>query len=140
MADNPFRVMPRVTDLNRHFWEGGSDGKLHIQRCNECETWIHPAQPLCPECFSKNIEPVAVSGRASVATYTLNHHQWVPADDHPYVIAIVELEEDPRVRLTTNIVNCPAEDVHIDMQVQVCFQQYESVFIPVFEPVSGGVA
>ena len=92
---------------------------------------------MCPQCLGRDLSPDAVSGRATVATFTLNHQEWVPAPDHPYCIAIVELEEDPTVRLTTNIVNCPPEQVKIGMPVRVTFEQHEDVCIPLFEPADG---
>ena len=95
---------------------------------------MHPPQPICPECLGKELVPHAVSGRARVLTYTLNHHPWVPSPDHPYCIAIVEIEEQPGVRLMTNVVNCPAESVHVDMPVQVVFEQHDDVWFPLFEP------
>jgi uncharacterized OB-fold protein len=76
----------------------------------------------------------AVSGRATVMTFTLNHQPWVPAPDHPYAIAIVELEEQEGLRLTTNVVNCPAEEVRIGMPVRVVFEQHDDVWVPLFEP------
>jgi uncharacterized OB-fold protein len=135
MSDQPFRVLPKVTPQNEHFWRGGADGKLCFLRCQPCGTWIHPPAPVCPECLSKELAPQAVSGRATVATFTLNHQPWVPSPDHPYAIAIVEIEEQPTLRLMTNIVQCAPEDVHIGMSVQVCFEEHEDVFIPVFHPV-----
>jgi hypothetical protein len=90
---------------------------------------------VCGSCLSKDLAPAAVSGRATVATFTLNHQPWVPAPDHPYVIAIVEIEEQPDVRLMTNIVGCAPEDVHIGMAVTVEFEEHDDVFIPVFAPV-----
>ncbi len=137
MSDKPFRVLPRVTPLNEHFWRGGANGELRFLRCQDDGTYVHPPAPVCPECLGKNISPEAVSGRATVLTYTLNHQQWVPAPDHPYCIAIVELEEQPGLRLMTNVVNCPAEDVRIGMPVKVLFEAYEDIFIPVFEPAGG---
>ena len=134
MADQPFRLLPRVTDRNRHFWQGGKRGKLQFLRCGACQTWIHPPQPVCPECLGKDLAPDAVSGRARVLTYTLNHQPWVPAADHPYCIAIVEIEEQRGVRLMTNIVNCPPEEVEIGMPVRVVFEEQEDVWLPLFEP------
>ena len=136
MGDEPFRVLPRVTPQNEHFWQGGADGRLRILRCRACKAFIHPPQPVCPECLGKELEPEAVSGRATVATFTVNHQQWLGGSDDPYVIAIVELAEEPRVRLTTNIVGCAPEDVRIGMPVQVRFEAREDVFIPLFEPAS----
>ena len=134
MLDKPFRVLPELTETNRHFWQGGQEGELRFPRCQRCRTWIHPPTPVCPECLGKELAVEAVSGRATVLTFTLNHQQWVPSPDHPYAIAIVELEEQEGLRLTTNVVHCAAEDVRIGMPVQVVFDQYEDVGIPLFEP------
>ncbi len=130
----PFRVLPRVTKSNQHFWRGGEHGELRFLRCGECQTYVHPPSPVCPDCFGKDLSARAVSGRATVLTYTLNHQEWVPSPDHPYAIAIVELEEQRGLRLMTNIVGCDADAVHIGMPVQVVFEQHDDVWIPLFEP------
>ena len=134
MSDKPFRVLPRVTESNEHFWRGGAEGELRFLRCEACRTWVHPPTPVCPACHGKGLRVEAVSGAGTVATYTLNHQPWVPAPDHPYVIAIVELPEQSGLRLMTNVVGCPPEAVHIGMAVRVTFEEHEDVFIPVFEP------
>jgi uncharacterized OB-fold protein len=70
-----------------------------------------------------------------VLTFTVNHQAWIPGFDPPYVVAIVELEEQPGLRLTTNIVGCPIENVTIGMSVRVRFEDVgEGVFLPLFEP------
>jgi len=74
-----------------------------------------------------------VSGRGTVIGWTVNAHRWLPDFDPPYVIANVALEEDPDVRLTTNIVGCRPEDVHVGQEVRVRFEPQEDVWIPVFE-------
>ena len=135
VADKPFRILPRVTPQNEHFWRGGEHGELRFLRCQDCRHWIHPPQPLCPECLGKNIEVEALSGRARVATFTINHQPWIPGVPRPYVIAIVELEEQPGLRLTTNIVGCDPARVEIGMDVKVLFEHHEDVWIPLFEPV-----
>ena len=137
MSDKPFRVLPKLTDQNRHFWQGGEDGELRFLRCRGCRTWLHPPSPICPGCLGKDLAVEAVSGRATVLTFTLNHQPWVPAPDHPYAIAIVELEEQKGLRLMTNVVNCPAEGVRIGMPVRVVFEHHEDVWFPLFEPAEG---
>src|SRR4051794_4819598 len=109
----PFRILPRVDETNEFFWRGGEDGTLRFTRCQDCHYWIHPTVPRCPNCLSKNLAPEAVSGRAEVFAYTVNHQPWIPTFDPPYVVAIVELPEQPGLRLTTNIVGCEPDDVHI---------------------------
>jgi len=137
-ADTPpkaFRILPRVIPETAFFWTSGEDGKLRFLRCQDCHLFLHPPGPRCPNCLSTNLAPEAVSGRATVATYTINHQPWYPNFDPPYVIAIVEIEEQPSVRLMTNIVGCPPDAVHVDMPVQVVFEQYDDVWIPLFTPV-----
>lgn len=134
-ADKPFRLLPRLHPGNAYFWQGGAEGELRLRRCRACRTWIHPPSPVCPQCYRKDLAVEAVSGLGTVATFTLNHQPWVPAPDHPYAIAIVELDEQPALRLMTNIVNCPAEAVHIGQRVRVTFDERDDVWIPLFEPV-----
>jgi len=124
-----------VTPENEHFWQGGKDGELRFQCCSACKTLIHPPAPLCPECLSRDTEITTVSGRAVVHTFTINHQPWIPGFDPPYVVAIVEIEEQAGLRLTTNIVGCAHDEVEIGMPVRVCFDEREDgVFIPLFEP------
>jgi uncharacterized OB-fold protein len=50
-------------------------------------------------------------------------------------VAIVDIEEQEGLRLTTNLVGCEAEEVAIGMPVKVCFEEREEgIFIPLFEP------
>ena len=137
MSEKPFRILPRVDDANEHFWRGGALGELRFLRCGTCGYYVHPPTSHCPDCLTLSLTPEAVSGRGTVATFTLNHQPWVPAPDHPYAIAIVELDEQPGLRVMTNIVGCAPEDVTIGMRVQVTFQEYEDVFMPLFEPEAG---
>jgi len=140
VSEKPFRVLPRVTPSNEHFWRGGAEGRLQFLRCAACRTWIHPPSPVCPSCYGREIAVAAASGLATVVTFTLNHQPWVPSPDHPYAIAIVELDEQPGLRLMTNVVNCAAEDVHIGMRVRVRFEEHDDVWVPLFEPVEAGEA
>ena len=80
------------------------------------------------------LESVPVSGRGTVFTYTVNHQAYNPAVQPPYVIAIVQLEEQEDLRIATNIVNCDPQDVTIGMAVQVRFEQQGGLFVPVFAP------
>lgn len=136
----PFRVMPAVTVDNEHFWRSGEQGELRILRCADCEYWIHPPAPICPECLGRNVAPQAVSGEATILTYTVNRQLWYPNLDPPYVIAIVDLPEQSDLRLTTNIVGADPESVTFGMAVQVTFEEYPdsrgNVWLPMFEPVA----
>jgi uncharacterized OB-fold protein len=140
-AAPPFRILPRLTDWNRDFWTGGARGELRFWRCQDCGFYIHPPAPICPRCHSKNMRTESVSGRATLATYTVNHQPWMPGPELPFVVAIVEIVEQPSVRLTTNLVNCAVDDVKIGMPVQVTFEFHADpdgdIYIPLFEPATG---
>jgi acetyl-CoA acetyltransferase len=75
-----------------------------------------------------------VSGLARVVGFTVNHHQWLPGVPPPYVIANVALAEDPTVHLTTNLVGCEPDDISVGMEVSVCFEQQDDVWLPWFQP------
>jgi uncharacterized OB-fold protein len=97
--------------------------------------WQHPPSPVCRRCLSRAVAAEPVSGRATVAAFTVNHQQWAPsATSEPYVIAIVELAEQPGLRLTTNIVGCDPHDVSIGLPVRVRFEPLDDVALPLFEP------
>ena len=136
MAEKPFRILPAVTPENEHFWRGGKRGDLCFLRCDACSTFVHPPAPICPSCLGRELTPEAVSGRAHVATYTINHHPWIPGFDPPYVVAIVEIDEQPSLRLMTNIVDCSPDDVAIGMAVEVVFEDVgeDDIYLPLFRP------
>jgi acetyl-CoA acetyltransferase/uncharacterized OB-fold protein len=131
----PVRPLPELAPETAWFWTSGADGRLRIQRCTACRTLVHPPVPICPHCRHRASEPAELSGRATVVGFTVNAHRWLPGFDPPYVVAVVALAEDPRVRLTTNIVGCDPDDVVIGQPVSVRFEHHDDVWIPVFEPV-----
>ena len=133
----PFRVQPVLDDENRFFWTSGEDGRLRFLRCQSCGYYLHPPLPRCPSCGSRSVEPEAVSGRGVVWSYTVNHHSW-DGGTEPYAIGLVELAEQPGLRLTTNIVGIDPDDVRIGLPVEVVFEQHDQVYFPLFTPIADG--
>ncbi len=131
----PFRVLPKYSDEEEAFWKGGEHGKLLIQYCEACQRWNHPAGPLCPVCHSREVSTKAVSGRGTVYTYTINVQAWNPTFEHPYVIAVIELEEQADLRLVSNVYGCEADAVYIGMPVEVFFEPWEEIWLPLFRAV-----
>jgi acetyl-CoA acetyltransferase/uncharacterized OB-fold protein len=128
------RPLPELSPLNEWFWTSGADGRLRVQGCLDCGTLVHPPVPICPKCRSRSWAPTPVSGRATVVGVTVNVQQWAPEPVPPYVIANVALAEDPTVHLTTNVVGCDPDDVHIGQEVTVRFEHADDVWLPLFEP------
>ena len=126
------RPLPELSPANEWFWTSGADDTLRVQGCDDCGQLVHPPVPICPYCRSRSSKPTAVSGRGTIVGLTVNAHQWLPGFDPPYVIANVALAEDPRVHLTTNIVDCEPSDVAIGQEVAVRFEHHEDVWLPLF--------
>ncbi len=133
-GDAPSRMLPELTPETASFWTGGAQGLLLIARCVACRHWIHPPMPVCSRCLSRDIAAEPVSGRATVHSFTINHQPFLPDMAVPFAIAIVELPEQQALRLTTNIVGCPPEAVHIGMAVTVRFLRQDDVYLPLFTP------
>jgi len=131
------QLLPELTPANEWFWTSGADGRLRIQRCDDCRKLVHPPVPICPDCRSRSWSPSEVSGTAHVVGLTVNQHPFLPGWDPPFVIANVALAEDPTVRLTTNIVGCEPDEVRLGQEVQVTFEHHEDVWLPKFSPTGG---
>jgi len=132
-ASPPPRKLPLVTPETEFFWRSGEDGKLRIQRCNDCGHYQHPPWPRCTACHSEAVAGDVVSGRARVASYTINYEPWIPGLEVPFVFAAVELEEQKELYVFTNIL-APVESVHLGMPVSVTFELHEDVYLPMFVP------
>lgn len=132
----PGRPLPAITIENEFFWTAGADGVLRIQECRDCAALIHPPQPVCRYCHGTEMGVRDVSGRATLAGFTINHRFSLPGMPAPYVVAQVAIDEDPRVRLTTNIVDCDPDRLELGQQVEVVFDNIEDVWLPLFRPVA----
>lgn len=137
-ADVPFRLLPELGERTGRFWQAGGDGRLEFLRCGACGTLVHPPAPVCPRDYGTDLAWTPVSGRAHVVTFTVNHQPWMPGPPLPYVVAIVEIVEQPDVRLMTNVVGCAPDAVRIGMPVRVTFEHHADpggdVWLPLFEP------
>ena len=129
--------LPQPDELTEFFWQGARDHRLLIQRCQDCGHHIHEPRPWCRLCLSKNLAPVEVSGRAVLDTYTIplqpSHPYFVALG--PYILAVVELEEQSGLKMITNIVNCAEEDLAVGMPLRVLFREVDDeITLPYFEP------
>jgi len=112
------KPLPKPSPTSRPFWEAARRHELKLQRCAACQKFIYYPRTRCPYCFGDQLEWQQVSGRGKVYSYTIVRRASHRAFTDPYVLAIVELEEGPR--MTTNIV-APPESVRVDQKVVVHF-------------------
>jgi uncharacterized OB-fold protein len=132
----PKRLIPEPTPETQEYWDGARRGELRIQRCNSCGMAYFFPRPFCPNCSSRDVAWFTASGKGKLYSYVINHRPAMGWQDAaPYVIAVVELDEGPR--MMTNIVGVePAlENLPIDLPVEVEWErQSDEITIPLFHP------
>jgi uncharacterized protein len=131
------RVLPELTPENTPFWTGGAHDELLITHCQECDASIHPPSLICPSCLSRNVAPRAAKGTGKIYSFTVNHQRWMPDMEVPFVLVVVDLDGEPGVRITAEMIDIDPGKVTIGQSVTVTFTQVEDVWIPRFRPVPG---
>jgi len=128
--------LPSVDSESEPFWSAARDHRLVINRCATCgEPFFYP-RAICPRCWSDEIEWFEASGRATVYTYSVVYQNDLPpfADQVPYIAAVVELEEGPR--MMTRVVDCAPDEITVGLPVTVAFEELDDEIVaPVFRPV-----
>ena len=131
------RAIPKPTPETQHYWDGAREGELRLQRCKSCDQAYFPPRPFCPECSSRDVEVFKASGKGTLYSYVINHLK-SPGYEPPFAIAVVELEEGPR--LMANILDCPQtpEALVLDMPLEVTWERLnDEITLPQFRPASG---
>lgn len=127
---------PVVDDASRFYWEAARAHRLEILRCRDCGTWIHYPRPRCHRCLGADVAPAPVSGRGIVASFTVTHFAPSPelAAELPITLVLVELEEQPGLRVVTNLVEAEPGDLRIGLPVEVVFVDHDGFTLPQFRP------
>ena len=127
--------LPAPEPETEAFWDAARERRLLVKRCADCgEAHFYP-RPFCPRCWSENVKWEDASGRATLYTWSTVHVNDLPPfhERVPYVAAIVELSEGPR--MMTNVVDCDAEELAVGMSLEVRYRDLDDEFsIPVFAP------
>jgi uncharacterized OB-fold protein len=122
------------------FWAGCARGELLVQACAACGTRRHPPRPMCPQCRSIEVRWDRMSGRGRVWSFVVPHPPLLPAYGAvaPYNVIVVELDEDPQLRMVGNLVasadgelnEIDPHSVEVGEPVRVVFHQIEEVTLP----------
>lgn len=130
--------LPTVDPSTQPYWDGVAAGVLRIKRCGECGRAHFYPRPFCPHCWSERVQWEDSSGRGVVYTYSVVRSNDLPPFPArvPYVAAIVELDEGPRVM--TNLVDVGPDDVHIGMAVVLACRELDGLKLACFRPVATG--
>lgn len=118
------KPVPQADGETREFWEGLRRREIILKRCNACGRFVHYPAPVCRHCQSMDIGNARVSGKGRVYSFIVSHHVVVPGfeSEAPYVVALVELEEERGLRLVSNIVGCRPDEVRVGMPVEPVFE------------------
>ena len=128
------KPLPEISEIARPFWDAVQLGELKIQQCADCHAWVFYPSLWCTHCYSSNLTWTRCTGLGEVYSFSVVHYP--PYESHadvPYVLAIIELDEGPR--MMTNVLNCPWRSVRVGMPVRLTFEERHGGFkIPQFEP------
>jgi uncharacterized OB-fold protein len=132
------KPVPVASIESKPYWDGLREHRLLVPRCESCgHRWFPPSR-LCPNCNSAETAWAEVSGRGKVFSYVVFHRVYHRgfAEEVPYVVALIELEEGPR--LLSNIVGIPPERVACEMPVRVIFEDIAGdMTLPKFVAANG---
>jgi uncharacterized OB-fold protein len=114
---------PIPSRIGAPHWEAAREGRLAIQHCTDCGQWVHYPSVLCDKCLSTNLQWDDVSGLGTVESYSTVYRGFAPefADDLPYTVALVHLDEGPN--LLTWLVEVEPDAAEIGMRVEVVFEK-----------------
>jgi hypothetical protein len=135
----PDMPRPVVEPLTEPFWAAAREHRLVIQRCRDCGTFRHLPHVMCARCQSSAYDWVESAGRGTVFTYTIVVHPVHEAtiDVVPYNVVIVQLDDCGGVLVPSNVVDCPPDDVHVGMRVEVTWDAIsEEITIPRFRRIA----
>ena len=130
---------PVVEKVMKPFWEGLKNHRFLLMKCNECGACYWPAT-YCRNHRNKpffgSLSWTDASGQGKIISFNVTRVAMRPAfkDETPYVYALIQLSEGPII--SSNIINCLPESVHIDMPVRVVYRDVAEInlTIPYFEP------
>jgi len=137
MTSEYLKPIPGPDEESAPFFEGARQHKLMLMRCNNCKSYRMPSRDRCDVCWSTDTSWAQASGKGTVYTFGITHQVYHPGfkDAVPYNVAVIELEEGPR--MTTNIVGCSNDKIRVGMAVEVTFEDInDEVSLPKFWPAS----
>lgn len=116
---------PVPTPDSRPFWNGLAEQKILLKHCRDCDCVFHYPRVTCPNCLSSDLDWKQASGQGTLYTYTISRRPTHPlfADEVPQLMAVVELEEGPRI--TSTLLNVPEDNIQIGMALTPVFEHNE---------------
>jgi len=132
------RILPQSDALTEFYWNAAARHELQILRCRSCGFYVHYPRESCPKCSGNDLAPQTVSGRGTIHSFTIAHHE-AAGIATPFALVLVELEEQSGLRVLANLLDCPLDQVRVGMPVEVTFEDVGSgITLPQFRPREAG--
>lgn len=135
------KPLPTLRGEERTYFDHARRNELVLQECGDCGSRHAYARTVCPRCFSADLMTVTSAGKGTVYSWTTLHRPGTPAfaDDVPYTIVLVDLDEG--VRVLADLVTDDPGDPSVGMPVRVVFDQVsDEITLPRFVPEGAGRA
>lgn len=138
-AGSTGKPLPLPDDATEAFWAAANEGRLVIQQCSACGRFIHAPKLMCPACGCEELRMQPVSGRGTLYAFTLVREAATRGFDPPYLVAVVELAEQPGLFCLSNLVGVAPGEAVTGMPVEVTFERIgDGCMLPQFRPAAGG--
>ena len=125
------RTLPPLTPLSQPWFDGCAEGVLRLQKCSQCGNFQFYPRVICSHCGADQPDWVDASGHGTIASFSIVRRAITKAYDAPYVVALIDLDEGPR--MMSNVIGCDPDAVAIGQRVSVTFEPWsEDITLPVF--------
>ncbi len=134
--------VPGRTDLTGFYWDAVDAHRLELLRCPACGHFVHYPRRVCNQCLSTDLKPEVISGRGTLYSYCEVMQASHPyfAARLPYFIGVIDIEEEPGVRIPTGLVDCTADDLRCGISVEVVFRDLTpTLTLPYFRPAGASL-
>ena len=119
------KLIPVATEFTKPFWDAVQEKRLVVRKCTSCNTLQYPPKPSCRTCGSEKLEWTETSGKGHILTYMVVEDgrlgRRIP--DQPFNIAVVTLDDDPRINFYSNLAGVPVKEVPVGAAVEVVFEE-----------------
>ena len=128
------KIQPRPTSTSEPYWQGCAEGELRLQQCADCGAFQFYPRVMCSQCLSDKLEWQQATGRGTIAAMSVVRRGVSAAYEGPYVVALMDLQEGPRMMSQIVIDDVDEERLCVGAAVEVVFEAWsDEITVPLFK-------
>ena len=128
--------LPEPDSSNLPYFEGAKQGKLRLQRCRDCDSWMFPVRKRCQTCGSTQLQWADASGRGTVYSHAQLRREYHPRHNGRLPLVMAQVDLDEGVRVHTNLIDVEPAAVKVGIKVAVTFEHSPTgEAVAVFKPI-----